>query len=868
MRRSTSSAILLVLYAFCALTPTAIHAASPQAVSDSLYNSNHPRLLFTESDVPALYAKVRDGGQDDVAWIFIRNRVDNVYMLLPVDALLEDDYGFEQIMNLGMATYLEAPYDTVSRDMGRDLTLMIADSFAVDVDIYASSLRLRNMALGYDLFFAGATESQRGTIIDEIGEYLVEMLTSADYNIWHYRPYTSNKTAMLAAALGLAAICLEDELAPGVSAAALVEADDHFFDWLATQLDLDGAYREGLLYGLWSMRHLIYYFEARERYDGVDYSLIPAIRKMEEWIVYELDPRGVGHTNNLNDCTDFFRPLSRHTTYFDWAQTKWGSGLGSYIFLHGPGGFGVDMGDHADKAATALWAQPITPVDPATTLPASKLWTGRGLYYYRTGWPQLFDSDDTAFSFYSGVFQGGHAQEDQNHFTLTAFGEKLVTDHGAGNPAKESEAHGVILIDGAGQHNAGASIGTDGLISAYLLGDYMDYVVGDATQAYTTYSPYNENGVPFPGIDWSWGHHGANPVNFALRKIITVREAETNPYFVIVDEIEKDGAFHDYEWRLHTAETNAVDDSANPIQVTGTDGAMEVYVANPCFDSLTTAVTYFDNGAEDDNANVLSVTVNAVNPHLVTILLPRSAAATPPTITTGGAVTGGTVTTIDWGNGYSDAILTSVNNCGSGTHPPGSGPQVFTDAEVAVLRFFQSALVRYMMTNGTYLWYGGIEQVRVDDGPASVSKSDTYIYIDRLDADFVVYSPEDLQVWFHDIVIPTTRSGSYLLSATTSSVGDAPSPAAAVTVRAFPNPLNPDVRITVTSPSRAAGSADVYDVAGRHVARVWEGVLAAGDNRFTWDGTDAGGGRVSSGIYFLRVRAGAVVRTTKLTVLK
>jgi len=852
-------AVILILVPLATATPPA-RSTPPDFMSDTLYNAVHPTLLFHTPDVPALYAKVRDGGIDDLAYLFIRNRVDNVYAYLPTADLLENDYGLEQTMNLALATFLEAPYDTTARNMGKALTLYIADNFDVDDDCYASSLRLRNLALGYDMFFAGATVAERTRVRDEVSSYLVHILTSLSYDVWHHRPYVSNKTAMLSSALGLAAIGLHYELDPAQSGAALSAADTYFRDWLDSHLEPGGAYREGLLYGLWSMRNLVYYFVARLLYDGYDYSLEPGVRQMEQWLAYELDPRGQGHVNNIQDCTDFFRPLARHNTYMDWAEYKWGSELSAYIFLHGPGGFGVDMGDNADKAATALWSQPLFAADPDASLPHSRLWTDRGLYYFRTGWPVLFNSNDVVFSFYSGVFHGGHAQEDQNQFTLTAYGSRLVSDNGAGTIAKESEAHNVILIDGAGQHNAGYSIGTDGAITSYLLGDYMDYLVGDATAAYTTYSPYNENDYPYPGTDWSWGHKGANPVLYAHRKVVTVHDAEAPPYFLVVDDIDKDGLPHSYEWRMHTDESNTVDASANPVHVSGSGAAMEVLVVNPCIDSLAVGVSYFDNGAEDPNSNVLSLTTTATNPRFATLLLPR-AAATPATPTSTSRLAGGTLVTLDLGGGYQDLVyIAGTDSCGQ---PDPLSTSLVTDADVAVVRLHNAVIVRYLMATGTTLWYAGIERARVDDGAAGVSRSDQFIYIDRLDADFVVYAPEDLRVFFHDIPVPTTRQGDYLYSAATNAV---PQPAAgmAMSLRAFPNPFNPGVHVVVSMPEAAPATVDVYDVGGRRVARLWNGALSAGETRLEWR---AGAG-VASGVYFLRVETPTATRSVKLTVLK
>jgi hypothetical protein len=142
------------------------------------------------------------------------------------------------------------------------------------------------------------------------------------------------------------------------------------------------------------------------------------------------------------------------------------------------------------------------------------------LYAYRSAWKSERRGTEVLFTFTSGEFWGGHAQEDQNSFTLYAYGERWALDAGYPSPSqqpKESESHNLVLIDGRGQHNAGNSIGTDGHIATALLSGFADWVRGDARQAYGTHSRFNAPGVPFPGTDWSWGYDGGNPVEQADR---------------------------------------------------------------------------------------------------------------------------------------------------------------------------------------------------------------------------------------------------------------------------------------------------------------------------------------------------------------
>ncbi len=72
----------------------------------------------------------------------------------------------------------------------------------------------------------------------------------------------------------------------------------------------------------------------------------------------------------------------------------------------------------------------------------------------------------------------------------------------------------------------------------------------------------------------------------------------------------------------------------------------------------------------------------------------------------------------------------------------------------------------------------------------------------------------------------------------------------------LPNPfrLTTTIRFWMLAPDRA--ELTVYDVAGRQVRRLFDGPLPAGSHETVWDGTDGGGARVRSGVYFARLRVG------------
>jgi photosystem II stability/assembly factor-like uncharacterized protein len=81
-----------------------------------------------------------------------------------------------------------------------------------------------------------------------------------------------------------------------------------------------------------------------------------------------------------------------------------------------------------------------------------------------------------------------------------------------------------------------------------------------------------------------------------------------------------------------------------------------------------------------------------------------------------------------------------------------------------------------------------------------------------------------------------------------------------------PNPVasgNVALHVTLSAPTRIR--LRIYDVTGRLVADVADGVRGAGDHGFVWDGRDTGGARAAGGVYFARLDAGACTQTRKIT---
>jgi FlgD Ig-like domain len=83
-------------------------------------------------------------------------------------------------------------------------------------------------------------------------------------------------------------------------------------------------------------------------------------------------------------------------------------------------------------------------------------------------------------------------------------------------------------------------------------------------------------------------------------------------------------------------------------------------------------------------------------------------------------------------------------------------------------------------------------------------------------------------------------------------------------LRVVPNPTRGTVTLDFRLPAEALVEAAVYDVAGRKVRAIGRGRFAAGNHSMTWDGRDAAGRALPSGVYFVRLDRGGESLVTRM----
>ncbi len=83
-----------------------------------------------------------------------------------------------------------------------------------------------------------------------------------------------------------------------------------------------------------------------------------------------------------------------------------------------------------------------------------------------------------------------------------------------------------------------------------------------------------------------------------------------------------------------------------------------------------------------------------------------------------------------------------------------------------------------------------------------------------------------------------------------------------------PNPFNPSTTIRYYLPERIHVTLEIYDIAGRRISRLVDGVRERGFQNVEWNGTDGNGNEVVSGVYIYRLRAGKDTISRKMILVR
>ena len=143
-------------------------------------------------------------------------------------------------------------------------------------------------------------------------------------------------------------------------------------------------------------------------------------------------------------------------------------------------------------------------------------------------------------------------------------------------------------------------------------------------------------------------------------------------------------------------------------------------------------------------------------------------------------------------------------------------------------------------------------------GNGTTKHANMYDFLDETVAENVTY---DYRLRQTDFDGKTDRSSvvrvSYLAMPNTTTLRDN-----------YPNPCNPTTTIVVQLAQEDAIRLEIFDRMGRIVATLVDGIVGAGNQAFTWNGTDAGGNALPPGTYFYRLHTSTQVQTKQMLLVR
>lgn len=584
-------------------------------VEEIRITDRHPSLFFTEEELPAIRARsqslpwLRDARNE------IKKKADkymelgtNPYPLVTeynntgtsgralqnfVGTLAFAGYLFDnpRYLRKAKALLIAAVKQTEPNDRGDWRThLQVADA-------------TQGMVLGYDLVYPILSPEERTLVLEEIEKFAVELTHhKSAWGMEAHGVLSCNHNAVHYGALGLASLALWNSDIPEKTY-WLQRAIGRVDGYMQTFIDSTGYGTEGHHYFAYGLGGSTVFSWALKRSNGPDLlERNPTVALAADQVLWKLLPfegRMLALNDNFeipSDVAAMAGTLTYQKPYQLWA---WLESLYASDSAH-------LLAGNARTTYTSpflfMWGdEPLEPVHPKNADVSLGMHFDTGRVFLRDSW----EGEDAAhFSMTSGYdFHRGHDQQDENSVTFYAYGEGFLID--PQYQPERSEAHTTLKIRGAEQIKGG-----DGKIMKYREDGFGALVIGNAEEAYD-----------FDKV----------VVGYASRKSYFVRGPV--PYLVFRDDAQvEDDKSGEFVGRYITYPDNKLKQDGKSIVIDGLRGkssaklmvfsegkpvqVVEDDVENSVFQNRGKEYVY------GDYMRRASVTVDAVNPKLLSVLIP------------------------------------------------------------------------------------------------------------------------------------------------------------------------------------------------------------------------------------------------------
>ena len=324
-----------------------------------------------------------------------------------------------------------------------------------------------------------------------------------------------------------------------------------------------------------------------------------------------------------------------------------------------------------------------------------------GTVFGRSRWD---DEEAAWFAFVARYGTANHIHYDMNSFLFSAFGEAFATHANVFPYSHEHHGvdfeHNIVIIDGGGMPAADRrdSAGDDGSLWGYLpglgLGEFADYVRGDAHRS------YKDRSVP-----------SSTPAERADRSVLFAKHGP-NPYVVVTDDIQKDDAEHEYRWQWY-AEAQEVAGAGtveDPFRIEGKKALCLVALLEPEKPEFKFQIIRGGTRRHPIELGLLRVKRRGVRVRYLAAGVAFRKGAQEPRIRRGPEIEGpvGAASLVVEGDGFRDIVVWQPDEDRAGRGKPLTSGALETDALMAMVRTNAGGEVTgYVMGEGTRLEFGG-----------------------------------------------------------------------------------------------------------------------------------------------------------------
>jgi hypothetical protein len=468
------------------------------------FKADHPRLMFSRTDLEAIKKKVGSGFPQQT-WKSILADCNKFLTLPPPQLVNSPAYKYGDWIAAGDKAVMRMEYLSLAYLITEDAKYAAKAKeimWAVfswvswidpaekaehgDAPALMAGRITAGVAITYDWLFDYLTGEERAFVQRTLGEKGAEPLYQASIGgVWWSDRSHCNQNAITHAGMGLAGLAFLSEHPNASKWIGLASSKIwKYFD----SGGRNGGWGEGFNYWKYGLVHAVLFTDALRRVTGVDLYQSAFLKETLYFPIYLSTP-GLQGFVNFGDSWGLAYADTAALTLRLSSEYRNGQGQAFFNLLSGK----LPLEEDENNPWALIWYDDSVKTDPLDDLPLSRLFEGLGWVIVRGGWgPQ-----DVLLAFKSGP-NWGHGHADQNNFILEAFGEPLIVDLGPAFYSLEytegpidyhmaSVGHNVILIDGIGQVDPRRGWQESGRILSFRTfagQESYEYIAGDASAAY------------------------------------------------------------------------------------------------------------------------------------------------------------------------------------------------------------------------------------------------------------------------------------------------------------------------------------------------------------------------------------------------